>query len=175
MAAKTDSQDTRNLAAYGQIIIHLARKHGGMGWRQYDNQFRQQVAAGASLSWANLNPSLMAATVLGASGDGTGRVCSLCLATDHIRSDCALNMDSAKSVRSHTQVVSHANSQRFRPYYRGQADNICYRFNRGTCNQNPCKYSHMCTACSKPGHGAFECQKFRRQPGNDPKPPPGRS
>ena len=39
--------------------------------RRNDNQFCQQVTAGASLSWGDLNPSLMAGTVLGASRDGT--------------------------------------------------------------------------------------------------------
>ena len=64
MAAKVDHQECRDLAAYAQIVIHLARKHGGKGWLAYDKLFRQQMAAGAESSWAELNSSLMAATVL---------------------------------------------------------------------------------------------------------------
>ena len=47
VAAKVDNKETRELIAYGQIILLLARKHGGLGWTIYDNQLRQMVAAGA--------------------------------------------------------------------------------------------------------------------------------
>ena len=47
----------------------------------------QQVAAGSPIPWAELNPSLMAATVLGSVGLGDpGKICNycnLCLALDH--------------------------------------------------------------------------------------------
>lgn len=65
MAAKVDNHDCRALAAYGMLVNHLARKHGGRGWLAYDTLFRQQQAAGAALKWEELNPSLMAATVFG--------------------------------------------------------------------------------------------------------------
>ena len=42
MAAKTDHEETRRLAAYGMIILQLVRKHGGSGWLLYDKQFRLQ-------------------------------------------------------------------------------------------------------------------------------------
>ena len=41
VAAKISHQETRDLLAYGQIIIELARKHTGMGWYAYDSLFRQ--------------------------------------------------------------------------------------------------------------------------------------
>ena len=83
VAAKVENKETRELMAYGQIVLLLARKHGGLGWTIYDNQFRQMAAAGAGASWTEINPSLMAATVLGAGGDSSGRVCPRCLAVDH--------------------------------------------------------------------------------------------
>ena len=48
MAARVDHEETRQLAAYGQIVIHLAHKHGGRGWLANDSAFRQQAAAGAA-------------------------------------------------------------------------------------------------------------------------------
>ena len=90
MAAKIDHEETRRLAAYGMIIMQLVRKHGGNGWRLYDKQFRLQQAAGAGLSWVEINPSLLAATVLGQPSDRGCRPCLLCLAPDHTREDCAL-------------------------------------------------------------------------------------
>lgn len=82
MAAKAESNESaRDLAAYSMLIIHMARKHGGRGWVAYDSLFRQQKAAWASCSWAELNPSLMAATVLGSSGVESGKACSICMAS----------------------------------------------------------------------------------------------
>ena len=47
MAARIDHQETKELAAYGSIVLQLASKHpGGGGWRSYGRQFRQQKAAG---------------------------------------------------------------------------------------------------------------------------------
>ena len=61
MAAKIDNAETRQLAAYGMIVLQLALQHRGSGWRLYDYQ---QHAAGAKIFWTEINPSLMAATVL---------------------------------------------------------------------------------------------------------------
>ena len=79
MAAKTESKEVRDLAAYGQIVLHLAGKHGGKGWMAYDKLFRQQQSAGATMPWVELNPS---ATVLGNSGE-QGRICTLCMASEY--------------------------------------------------------------------------------------------
>ena len=43
MAAKVDSKECRDLAAYAQIIINLSRKHGGKGWMTYDRLFRGRL------------------------------------------------------------------------------------------------------------------------------------
>lgn len=64
MAAKVDHKEAKDLATYGQVIIQLARKHEGKGWLAYGSFFRQHMAAGAQLSWTDLNPSLVTATLL---------------------------------------------------------------------------------------------------------------
>ena len=177
VGAKVDSKETRELAAYGQIIIHLARKHGGKGWLSYDRLFRQQVAAGSPIPWAELNPSLMAATVLGSMGPGEpGRVCNLCLASDHISTECALS--SLEPVKPQ-QLVRHSGSSRVtytwdfsrpRPYPSPRVqsatsaeDNICRRFNRGVCTIYPCKFDHLCNVCFRNGHCALDCRMEREQ------------
>ncbi len=66
VATRVDHEAMRELVAYGQIIIELARKHAGAGWSTYDSLFRQQLAAGSSTKWIEVNPSLMAATILAA-------------------------------------------------------------------------------------------------------------
>ena len=90
MATNLEQHDVRNLAAYGIIILQLAQRHGGSRWLLYDCQFRQHKVAGASLPWADINPSLMVAIVLGQANNGYGHCCPLCLSSNHSREDCAL-------------------------------------------------------------------------------------
>ena len=157
MAAKSDCQQTRDLAAYGQIIINLARKHGGQGWLAYDQLFRQQIAAGSPLRWNDLSASLMAATVI-----KSGECCTLCHAADHSAQDCALaSSEGTSPYVAHQQKVHPSALTRFRPprpkpYAR--QEEACQRFNRGACSAANCKFSHTCTLCNKTGHGAHECK-----------------
>ena len=90
MAAKTQHEQTRHLAAYGMIILQPVRKHSRSGWLLYDRQFHLQQAAGACLPWVEINPSLLAVTVLNQPSERFHHSCHLCLAADHTREDCAL-------------------------------------------------------------------------------------
>lgn len=45
--------------AYGLIILHSARKHGGHGWLLYDTALHQKIAAGSPLACTDLNASIM--------------------------------------------------------------------------------------------------------------------
>uniref|UniRef100_A0A1X7SLT9 Cleavage and polyadenylation specificity factor subunit 4 n=1 Tax=Amphimedon queenslandica TaxID=400682 RepID=A0A1X7SLT9_AMPQE len=154
----------RDLVAYGQIVIQLARSHGGSGWLEYDRRFHQQVAAGAPLSWAEINPSLMSATVPGfglASGSGN---CPLCLSWDHDRADCAL-----ASLDQQSKPPTHS-----KPYSRSPLE-ICRRFNAGVCpnSSNRCRFLHACSTCSKSGHPAADCKesKGKAKAKSSPAPP----
>ena len=181
MATKSDHQPSRDLAAYGMIILQLARKHGGNGWILYDRQFRQHCAAGANLPWADLNPSLMAATVIGHSGDHIPprRSCPLCLSADHTREECALaSIEAAKHPLIHPPGrpnIFPARSVRRPSPYLSTPDNICRRFNRGTCFSSSCKYEHACSNCYKMGHPEHLCQEEKGKPrgrqGEQTKPP----
>ena len=76
LAVFVSDKRAKELAAYGQVIIHLAQRHGGRGWQAYDCLFRQQNAAGANHPWAELCPSLMTATVMAPCHSGKGQSCS---------------------------------------------------------------------------------------------------
>ena len=97
----------RGLLAYGQLVVQLARKHGGLRWVAYNSQFQQQANAGASAPWFELNLSLMAATVFAA--------CQLCFAMDHTASDCALALLKSHKTHTHPPALGHA-AQRMRPH-----------------------------------------------------------
>ena len=178
MATKSDHQPSRDPAAYGMIILQLARKHGGNGWILYDWQFRQHCAAGANLPWADLNPSLMAATVIGHSGDHIPprRSCPLCLSADHTREECALAyIEAAKHPLIHPLGRPNNFPIRRPSPYLSTPDNICRHFDRGTCFSSSCKYEHACSSCYKMGHPEHLCQEEKGKPrgrqGEQTKPP----
>ena len=161
VAAKSDHRETRELMAYGKIIISLAQGHGGLGWATYDSLFRQQVAAGAEPAWTQLNASLMAATVLGAGNEPQPRPCFRCQATDHSAQECALASIDNTPPPSRSSWTNRS-SARYRPY--NQQEEICCRFNRGTCSAASCKYEHRCATCQKAGHGSHECSRRPLKP-----------
>lgn len=171
MAVKLQSPEARNLIAYGQIVLHLARKHGGRGWVAYDNLFRQQMAAGAPLSMAEINPSLMAATVLGPGNEGANKLCVLCMGSDHIRADCALAPLEAKCPPHQATpqpTCPLISAGRPKPYSRAD---LCRRYNKNLpCFTTPCRYDHLCSSCSAAGHSALDCtQRFGKPVHGPPK------
>lgn len=165
MAAKTEHEDTHQLAAYGMIILQLVRKHGGSGWLLYDRQFRLQQAAGAGLSWVEINSSLLAATALGQLSEKACRTCSLCLSADHSREECALasleHQRNPPSLQPHRPPHPHRPLRHSHPY---RSHNACYRFNSGSCNSVNCRFDHVCSGCYSPGHIEAHCPNHKGLP-----------
>ena len=162
MIASTECQATRDMAAYAQIVINQARKHPGSGWLAYDQLFRQQRAAGINLPWNDLAPSIMAATVLRA-----GESCALCHCPDHSTEQCALYTEGTPKVKPAIPPAAGGNkAQRFKPYppsSQKQSDEICRRFNKGTCplTAAACPYTHACSSCNSTTHALPRCPDKR--------------
>ena len=156
VAARSDNPETRDLLAYGQLVLLLARKHGGLGWVAYDHQFRQQAAAGSTAPWSELNLSLMAATVFATGGETPTRACPLCFAADHSARECALASLEVNKAPPRPPA-SNRTAVRPRPYR--TREEVCRRFNRGACSSTSCKFEHTCSTCQQPGHGSHECRR----------------
>ncbi len=73
---------------YTRLVLHLAQKHGGSEWLDYDHTFQAQAASSPDMAWNAINPSLMASAVL--SSTSTGMFCHLCQEVDHQATDCTL-------------------------------------------------------------------------------------
>ena len=149
IAMKTEHEPTKQLVAYAQIIIQLAWKHGGHGWRNYDSCFRQQIAAGIPLEWTKVEPSILATSVIRSAAADT--LCSLCCESDHKMADCALASLSQKT-QSPPARASH-------PHPYSTSNEPCRKFNRGQCNHAHCKFEHICNKCNSPDHAANNCLK----------------
>ena len=171
VAVRTRDQETRDLAAYGQLVIHLARQHGGAGWLAYDKRFRQHHAAGIGYPWSELNPSLMAATVLRRdSGGEPGQSCSKCASSDHDEKDCALSTWDTENTGKSDRASKTETKTRFQPYPAtrssqpptppSQSQETCFWFNSSeSCNKSAaqCRFRHVCSACLGDGHTVSTC------------------
>ena len=142
MSLSTKDERAKDLAAYAQVVIHLAQRHGGRGWQAYDRLFRQQAAAGSSLSWRDISPTLLASTVFSGASQ-------LCNGADHPQASCALQsglLGSSPPPEKKARQVTEA----------------CRRFDKGECkiSQDACKFTHVCLACGAP-HPIIGCPKFK--------------
>ena len=161
MGVKVDHPETRELAAYGQLIIHLSRKHSGRGWLLYDTLFRQQKAVGRIAPWSELSSSIVSSTVL------ETKSCNLCFSSDHISAECAMRFLESQSERSQGSGGRSTSHPENRPaHYKPYSPGVCRRFNRGTyCSAASCKFEHICNICFTQGHNALDCPKERRKSG----------
>ena len=181
IAVKLDNKEARGLIAYAQIILDLVRRHGGSGWIVYDNHFRSQLFAGGSFKWNEVNPSLLASSVLANPRVGEGvKVCTRCMTADHSATGCALaSLEVPKSQPSPSpNPPPRANLTRwtvnpYPPMGRASFEEPCRHFNRGSCSSKTCQYEHTCSACFKGAHQAIECKLKESRtrllvPGEDP-------
>ena len=158
MAILTSDPSTRDQLAYARHIIREDLRHGGAGWLDYDQAFRQQVAADPSLCWNTLHLGLQVLTKLG-QGTGQGMLfCTLCWGVDHTRAQCALVCLQPPTTQAPTTSTSTT---------RHKLD-ICTSWNRGSCIfLGNCAYTHVCATCLLP-HRTKDCPNtstFKQQRG----------
>ena len=184
-AIRAPDQGTRDHLTYARLLLREAMHHGGMGWKEYNRDFRQQVALDPSGAWSELNASLFVATIL-SGGTGPGTSCSLCHEADHQAQDCAL-------VFFQTPPPAAASAPRAGPLARYQPsarvqmgqgtlrraprpetlERICVSWNRGICMfPGTCSFRHVCATCRERGHKAQDCLRMTRHTrmGQDIKP-----
>ena len=156
VATMTSDPITRDQLAYARLLIQQARAQGGLSFLDYDRAFRQQLATDPSLRWNAVNPSLLASTTLGHRSTGTHTFCTLCRASDHTRTQCALAYLEPTQTTS-VPAAPQRNSSQGAPR-RPRNFPVCFSWNKGPCPYgNKCKYQHVCSSCSAPAHKAIDC------------------
>ena len=165
IAVKVDDAHTRSLIAYVQIVLDMARRHGGSGWLAYDTHFRSQLFAGGTYGWNEVNPSLLASAVLGNSRVGEGeKTCTRCMASDHSTTECAM---APLQEKKHSPTIppppsanrQSAARQASAPYPPPtRPEEPCRRYNKGLCSSKACRYDHSCNSCYRGAHPAIECR-----------------
>lgn len=167
VAMRTPDAETRNMLAYGRLLIREAQRHGGIGWLSYDRVFRQQAAIDHTLQWNTIHPGIQAATLVG-QAPAPLRFCTLCREADHSAPGCALAYlqptssapAGAGAVRQTPPQGPHLGGRRRAP---SSGYTICSSWNKGACTYpGSCAFRHVCSVCYK-RHKACDC----KEAGND--------
>ena len=125
-------QKTQELLQYMSVIRDAARKHGGLFWREYDEQFRIRQAAYAS-SWAQINSDLWLQIFAGSYQN--------------------LNNNQSTSGSNQSSLSNQSAFQSKKSLV------TCRSFNQGYCSWVPCKFEHICSSCGQSSHGAWSCKQ----------------
>ncbi|CAC5412899.1 unnamed protein product [Mytilus coruscus] len=108
----------QELVKYMTSVRKGARRHGGIGWKYYNEQYRLEKAKDPSGSWGKLD-------------------------SEH----WMWYMQSA-SVHSEGQATNHASNNRAFYTNQTASTLRCYSFNfDGICNKHYCIYNHSCLRC----------------------------
>ena len=124
---------SQELLKYMHFIRTVAfRFLNSEGWLDYDEQFRLRQQEHPERSWAVIDSELWA----------------VCVTSPRpFQSNC----DTKRPQTSFAPVYL----VRFTPAATGP----CFAFNRNSCSRTNCRYSHKCTGCGSPAHGATSCRK----------------
>ncbi|XP_052086251.1 uncharacterized protein LOC127723599 isoform X2 [Mytilus californianus] len=119
----------QELVKYMTSIRKGARRHGGIGWKYYDEQYRLKKARDPSGSWGKLDSEYW-----------------------------MWYMQSA-SVQPEGQATNHASNNRAFYTNQTATTLRCYSFNfDGICNKHYCIYNHSCLRCGL-HHPIISCVK----------------
>lgn len=157
VAIRSEDQATRDMLAYGRLIIREAQRHGGQGWLDYDRVFRQQAALDPNLAWNTLHPGIQGSTLVGGTSESR-QFCTLCREADHASSRCALAYLQQPPPQPPIQPRSRPSARR-----RSDSAGICISWNRGSClYPGACNFRHICLLCRQ-HHRACDCQDAQRR------------
>ena len=118
------------------IRAAASRFPSSKGWLDYDEQFRLRQQEHPERSWAVIDSELWA----------------VCVTSPR---PFQSSFDSYRPQPPAQSTFTSRYSARFMP----AASPPCFSFNRNGCFRTRCRYSHKCTGCGSPAHGATSCKK----------------
>ena len=135
------------MLTYMMRIMEMQKRHGGMAWRTYDENFRRIHALMPSLPWQTTNWDLAMDAVHG---------------------------DATKTAQSSSQLPFRQHRQYTGP---ARPSLCFIWNNSGRCNNKQCSYKHACSVCGKSGHGKITCysanKTSKKPPNSNPSPQAG--
>ena len=147
-----DPFQCRGLMYYLDRIRMAKKDYPGQTWATYDRFFRIKKASMPHMSWDEFDQDLWVTHVLKSLRDlekpNTKNT------TSNTKSQSQNPpQSSAPAPSAPKKKVRRGGQTKKTPYPK----DICMWFNKGTCNRNPCSYSHKCETCKQWGHPKLSC------------------
>ena len=143
------------LMAYANSIQQAHLQFTGDGWRVYDRAFRVQAAFQRQTNWRRVDASLYARFVTAQSR--WSATCQFCCSAGHRSNACPWGVDEPSSQEPNTPDPRLA---RLKSTFSQTGRPICISWNAGACRfPDSCRFQHVCSACSFPGHRSSECRR----------------
>ncbi|XP_072178778.1 uncharacterized protein [Diadema setosum] len=136
---------THDLLKYCHLIRSAASRYRGLGWRDYDKEFRHRLHRKGG-AWAIMDGELWLLHVV---SGGSPRM------TRGFNYPPQSTRETRGTERRRYQPLAKPN-RNFRPST-PRTLQYCYDFNNGTCTRRYCRYMHKCMQCGKNGHKKTQC------------------
>ena len=134
---------TQEILKYGHTIRTAASRFGGLGWREYDIQFRMRMQVHPDRSWATMDSELWAFYVVVPA------------------SPAAFSVTNQSNTRG---GMGHSSGPPTSSMGGGGSTQKCFDFNKPSgCNRQQCKFGHKCMFCNRSNHGASNCRAGSRR------------
>jgi hypothetical protein len=157
-------QRRHELDTYERHIVEIAHKFGGSSFYEYHKAFSARAAAmllnyNIKINWAHKDTNLFCMTFAGQSAIA----CNMCKSKAHTTLFCPQSSDKPKHNTSYRGYGSNVGGNNMdvkgRPKLLHLGKEICNNLNEreGCPRSSDCYFSHVCSKCRKPRHGAFQC------------------
>ena len=142
----TSDPRTRSQLTYERLIFSEAQSHNSTGWLDYDQAFQQFPAVSQANAWDQLDPGLYARLILSRCSGPPPTFCTLCHASDHFTSQCALPFTLPPTAPRRPPSSPRSNRGLF-----------YISWNRGRClYPGTCTFRHACNICQQ-SHMSKDC------------------
>ena len=145
-----DTTRYASLTAYRCFIQICAAKYWWSAVYSYDVKNRASKSMSHSLDFQIMDHDIYVSTLDSSTAKSNVRQCSRCRSIWHVvrecpfPEECAVASAARPSVQASTQRYP-ANSTNSR-----RGSQVCFNFNAGRCNSNPCDRRHVCERCGGP-------------------------
>ena len=147
----------QDLLKYCSIIRSAATSYVGLGWRDYDTEFRRRKQNASDKSWADIDGELWLMKVVGGGQLRSG------LSVPGQRSPPWQRQQSGfkrGGLVNKPGGATYVNTSMTRPPSTARGQGLCWELNyKGACARPVCTFSHACSYCGIMGHGKVLCPR----------------
>ena len=148
-------QRAQEILKYMHTVRSAAIRFGSYGWRQYDINFRMRQQRNPQNSWGNIDSELWFLFVVAPPATRTAAIPRVPISQGSV-----FHPSQQRGFKKVPAAKSRAPSRGLPGLATHTISRApCFGFNKPEgCKFAQCRFSHVCSACHKPGHTALVCK-----------------